>query len=149
MTDTKQIYEVGFLLVPALSEESLGGKVSQIKSILEKAEAEIISEEAPKLKQLAYTMAKKTDEARRDTYEKGYFGWVKFGADIAVLPDIEAALKADSEIIRYIVIKTVRENTIIPVAAKASPLQKDDEAAAQTGEDAKEMDESIDELVIE
>jgi hypothetical protein len=44
-------------------------------------------------------------------YDRGYFGWIKFEAKVEVAHALEAAVKQDSNFMRFIVFQTVREDT--------------------------------------
>ncbi len=44
-------------------------------------------------------------------YDRGYFGWIKFEAPIAIAQTMEAFLKQNKSFFRFIVFQTVREDT--------------------------------------
>ncbi len=44
-------------------------------------------------------------------YDRGYFGWIKFEAEIKVAEALEKALKNSKDFIRFMVFQTVREDT--------------------------------------
>lgn len=54
------IYEVGYLLVPTIAEENVGGEVTTLKDNLSSNGASFISEEFPKFIDLAYEMSRLT-----------------------------------------------------------------------------------------
>jgi hypothetical protein len=43
--------------------------------------------------------------------DRGYFGWIKFEAVVGAAAALEGALKANKNILRHIVFRTVREET--------------------------------------
>ena len=166
MTETDKtagtVYEVGFHVVPTVSQENLPKEVDAIKAVLEKNGAVTISEEFPKLRSLAYQMVKAVGPLRQRC-DTAYFGWIKFEAPKEAVAELDKAMKAMDHVLRYLIVKTVRENTIYgpkilaeekkdardaregeqaaPVAeAKAAPV-----VAAATQED---IDKSIDKLVV-
>jgi ribosomal protein S6 len=59
-----KVYELGYLLAPSIAEEQVAGEVQNIKSVLDKFEAITITEDFPKLRPLAYMMAKTSRLAR-------------------------------------------------------------------------------------
>jgi ribosomal protein S6 len=143
------VYEVGFHIVPAVSPENLPKEVDAIKAILGKSGATIISEEFPKLRNLAYTIVKAIGPARH-RYDTAYFGWIKYEAQPETAADIKKALDADEKILRYITVKTVRENTIY--GPKVLPQEKDEAAPVEKTEKEvaplqEEIDKSIEKLV--
>lgn len=156
----EKIYEVGFHLLSSIAEENIPAEVAKIKEYLAKENAAIIMEEMPKLCPLAYSI-KKAFGGVYKTFDSAYFGFIKFelpeGGDVQ---KIDASLKNNENILRFIVIKTVRENTMyspkitvfsdkeekmkIP-SMRPEKLPKLEEKSASI----EEIDKSIDEFVKE
>ncbi len=110
-TEKATVYEVGYHIVPTVSPENLPKEVDAIKAILGKVGATIISEEGPKMIPLAYEMLKVVGP-KRDYFETAYFGWVKFEAEPAAAIELKKALDLSEKVLRFIIVKTVRENTM-------------------------------------
>ena len=55
-----RVYELGFLLDPAIPEDKLDEEFSLIKKVIENNNSSFISEERPKIKKLEYTIFKAT-----------------------------------------------------------------------------------------
>ncbi|MFA6158609.1 MAG: 30S ribosomal protein S6 [Candidatus Paceibacterota bacterium] len=127
------VYEVGFHIVPAVSPENLPKEVDAIKAVLGAHGATIISEEAPKLRPLTFTMVKVIGQ-NRHKYDTAHFGWIKFETTPEAAVEINSALATSEKILRYLLIKTVAENTLY--GEKLLPQEK--EAGAKTDEAAKE-----------
>lgn len=106
-----RIYEVGYLLLPTISEADVPREVTALKDILDQGKAAIIAEEFPKTRPLAYPMRKHIGGAYQ-TCTHAYFGWVKFEAAGDAVLKIEAALKRHPALLRFLLLKTVRENTM-------------------------------------
>jgi len=152
----EKVYEVGYHIISTIAEEGISAEVDKIKAILSKEKAVVISEEAPKLRPLAYKI-KKAFGGQYKTFEKAYFGWVKFalneGADIA---NIDSALKASDTVLRYILVKTIKENTMYSPKitvfsdkeSKIKVLTHKEPKEAKTAS-IEEIDKSIDELVLD
>ncbi len=154
----EKIYEVGYHIVSSVSEENIPLEVDKIKEYLAKEKAVILSEEIPKLRPLAYSI-KKTFGGSYKTFDKAYFGFIKFelNADGDVR-NIDLSMKNNESVLRYIVIKTVRENTMyspkitifsdkdakIKTTFKENKIIKDEKPATM-----EEIDKSIDALVSE
>ena len=149
-----RVYELGYLLVPTISEENLASEVGALKDILEAQGAVTVSEEYPKLTELAYTMDKVISN-KKNKFDAGYFGWIKFEIEISALAGIKEKLDRSDSIIRYLLIKTVRENTI----ASKRPARSDsrrkigkkegDEAEGDAPEmNKEEVDKKIEEMVV-
>lgn len=107
----KAVYEVGYLVMPSVSLELLPREVDGIKAIIAKVGGEVISEGAPEMKPLAYTMIKPVGPAR-PRFDTAYFGWIKFEATKESIGEVKKALDAVENLIRFLLVETVRENTL-------------------------------------
>jgi ribosomal protein S6 len=105
-----RIYETGYLIVPSVKEEDLEKTVSTVRTEIEKAGGSFIAEGAPSMTRLAYAMAARTGD-RTEEYDRAYFGWIKFEARVEVAEALDAALKVNTNILRSILFRTVREDT--------------------------------------
>lgn len=145
----KTIYEIGFNLISTISEETVAEKFGAIKEKITSLGGEIISEEYPKMIKLAYEMVKELDN-KNVRFNSAYFGWVKFELEASSVEQIDKMAKNDSSVLRYIIVKTVRENTIhspkLPKAIKKSDAAEDEAPAVM---DEEEVDQKIEELIDE
>lgn len=107
-----KVYELGFHFVPTLSEDEVVVQFSHLKSLIEKKGGTFISEETPQMTKLAYEISK-TVKATKKRYTSAFFGWVKFEINPEEIAHIEKEVKAFESILRYIIITTVRENTLV------------------------------------
>jgi ribosomal protein S6 len=107
------IYEVGYLMVPSVAEENLGGEITSFKDSLGDLGASFISDEYPKMMELSYEMSRSIDN-KRQKFSYGYFGWVKFECTTDQAKVIKDGLDKNEKLIRYLMIKTVRESTMSP-----------------------------------
>ena len=107
-----KVYELGIHLLPTLSEADVQVEFSKIKAQIEKLEGEFISESTPRLFTLAYEIPK-TIKAQKRWYETAYFGWVKFELEAKNLAVFEKFVKELEDTLRYLIVKTVREDTIV------------------------------------
>lgn len=156
--DTLTIYEVSYLLLPSLAIEQVPAKVTVLKKLLTSVGGQVISDENPILIDLAYPMTKVVQTVRHKC-TMGYFGWVKFEVDKEGIEAIKKGLDMDNEILRYLIIKTVRENTLLNGKMK---LKFEESKKAVDGYESEvvevpvvekeatpeEIDKSIDDLVI-
>ena len=111
-----RIYEIGYTIVPSVKEEDLEKAVSGIRSFIEKAGGSFIAEGAPALTRLAYGMEAREGD-RKVEHDRGYFGWIKFEAEVAGVHALDEALKRDANILRSIIFRTVREDTRAKIKA--------------------------------
>ncbi len=105
------IYEVGYILLPSIAEENLGGEVTEFKDSLSEKGAIFISDEYPKMMELAYEMSRSIAN-KKQKFSYGYFGWVKFECTPEQSRLIKEDLDKNEKLIRYLMIKTVRESTM-------------------------------------
>lgn len=108
-----QIYEVGFHIVPSIEETNLGKEVDIIKSLIEKNGGAFISEEFPKKTTLAYTVFKNID-GKIQKFDTAYFGWIKFEMKTDSILNVKEETDLNKNVLRYLIIKTVRESTLTP-----------------------------------
>ena len=154
----EKIYEVGYHVISSVSEENIPSEVEKIKKYLTKEKAIIISEEAPKLRSLAYSI-KKAFGGTYKTFDKAYFGFIKFELpEEGDIKNIDLGFKNNESVLRYLVIKTVRENTMyspkITVFSdkdvKIKPILKaEKEVKSEKHASAEEIDKSLEALVVE
>lgn len=103
-----RMYELGYLLVPTIAEDDTGAQVEALRNIIEAEGGRIFSEGNPKIQELAYTISVDIKN-KRYSYDKGYFGWIKFEADPISVDAIQAKLDTLGTMIRHLITKTVRE----------------------------------------
>lgn len=171
----KKVYEVGYLLLPNIDESKVSGEASNIRDIIEKNKGMFLSEGMPELKPLAYPMTKMIS-SKRQKFDNAYFGWIKFEADSEFMNSIKEGIDKMDKVLRHLIVVTTKENTIIsstPIKTgkfsfdeekktedkeeknkEVKEVEEDeeeitDDLSAQAGEPEKELDETIDELVIE
>lgn len=105
--NTTPIYEVGFHIVPTVGEDSLGAIVEKIRKAI--GDVEFIAESYPQKMTLAYVIERAAG-GKREKYSEAYFGWIKFAAERDGIPALEAKLLATNEVLRSLIIQTVRED---------------------------------------
>ncbi len=148
-----KIYEIGFHIVPTVPEDGVGARVTAIRDVIEGKGGHVIGDEFPRHMELTYAMTKVASN-KRALYRSAYFGWIKFEVDPKDIKAIDAELKADDFVLRFILVKTVRENTMAPKKAlqvkrgeeaPEKPVEKVEEKPALSEE---ELDKTIEDLVI-
>jgi ribosomal protein S6 len=115
-----------------------------------------ISDDYPKMMELAYQMAK-TIANKKQKFSYGYFGWVKFEATSQAIISIKNKLDISDSLIRFLIIKTVKENTLSPRrsygkqegAPRRRPVANKEDATPAEPINEEVIDKEIDALVIE
>ncbi len=149
-----EVYELGYHILPTVPEEDLQVEVSKIHTLISDNEGVVISESNPTLKQLAFDIDKKVD-AKSLKFNKAYFGWIKFEMDRSKVLGLKNKVETLENILRFLIIKTVKENTISILKTPTYKKEKETEVvdekdlAEKVELDEKEIDKSIDELVVD
>jgi ribosomal protein S6 len=128
-----RVYEISFIFDNKLDEETALAKSNAIKQSIATLGGSFISEEAPYLRELAYEMTRVVNNVNV-RFNVGYFGWIKFELDADKVESLEKGIKLDEEVVRYLVVQTVRENTVYTKRApviKAETLAASDEMVAE------------------
>ena len=151
------IYEIGYLLISSLPVEKVEGETTSLREIFTKNGGEMISEEMPELRQLAYTMVKKIG-ASNHSFDKGYFGWFKFEVSRKDIESIKKTFEENPNMLRTLIITTIRENTYLGKKSPvASILAREEVVTIEVPApdvliapvSVEEIDKSIDEMVKE
>ncbi len=141
---TNRLYELGYLITPTTTESDISKEVDVLKTSITTIEGEIHSEGNPEFIDLAYTIEKDV-ASKKMKWNQAYFGWIKFTADPATLETLKKELDGNLSLIRYILVKTNVENTIVfkkpKVDAKREVFMSEEELAA--------LEEATEELVDE
>ena len=106
-----KVYELGYLLVPTNTEENVPVLYGNLKDLVQSFGGAVIADEMPKMMPLAYSMTKVVSNVR-NKFNSAYFGWVKFTMSGEKVLELKKKLDLDSNIIRFLITKTVKENTI-------------------------------------
>ncbi|MBU4536831.1 30S ribosomal protein S6 [Patescibacteria group bacterium] len=100
----KEVYEIGYLLLPNISEEDVLTEVANVKAILEKQGASFLSGDEPKFINLAYPISKMFG-ADKQIFEKAYFAWIKFEVEVEKIIALKSGLDKYENIMRFLLIK--------------------------------------------
>jgi ribosomal protein S6 len=151
-----QIYEVGFHILPTLAEEKLPEIVVRIKDVITNNGGEVISDDFPKQKVLAYEIKKRID-TKYVRFNRSYFGSVKFEILSGEVEKIKKEMESNGDILRFIIVKTVRENTMYTPKYQSMSRGNVEEKVAKSEVvepvekveiSEEEIDKSIDELLV-
>jgi len=119
-TVESRVYEVSFVFDNKLDETAALEKGNALKQSIATLGGSFISEETPYLRELAYEMIRVQNNVNV-RFTEGYFGWIKFEMDPSGVKQIEKNLREDEQVVRFIVVKTVSENTVF---TKRAPVIK-------------------------
>lgn len=151
-TNKQPVYEVGFHIVPTVEEAEVAGVVEKIRALL--GDAEIIKEETPRKLTLAYTI-ERSNSGKREKYNEAYFGFIKFATDKSAIPALMQSLTVMREVLRFLLVESVREDVVKPRRAiftsdrlEGETIQKPSAVPEKAGEvSEEELDKSLEALV--
>jgi ribosomal protein S6 len=153
------IYETSFSFIPTLASDELATQVGKIKEIITSKGGEVVSEEYPQVISLAYAIRHRMDN-KYITHETAHFGWVKYDVEQEKAQEIKKELDDIKVLLRYLTLKTVKENTMISkdlfailqgkevAVAPIRKVEKAPEPVAEEGEMNKDkVDEKLDKML--
>ena len=148
-----RVYELGYLLVPTIAEEGVPAVYGNLKELITNLGGAMIFDEMPKMMNLAYTMFKVVSNVR-NKFNTAYFGWVKFTMSPEKVLELKKNLNLDINFIRFLIIKTVKENTIASkrfvhkdFSRRRTPTAKTEGSEAPAPINKEEIDKEIDAMV--
>lgn len=136
-----RVYELGYHLVPTLAEEQIPEASGAVRGMIERISKDIIAEELPVFIDLAYQIVKTVDHKNK-RFNEAYFGWIKFEAEPAGIAELEEGLKKDENVLRYLVVKTLKENTFIAKKFASTKIKEREEEAAEAPVEGEEVEAS-------
>jgi ribosomal protein S6 len=102
-----RVYEIGFHLDPELPETEVKKTYQGIRDHIAKL-GTVIAEGEPTKIPLAFTISRAETAGRRD-FDSAFFCWIAYEVDGAGHTEIEAAVRADSRVVRLLDIRTTKE----------------------------------------
>ncbi len=148
------IYEVGYLLIPTIAEDTLGAETATIKGLVEE-KGFVVSEVMPESIELSYEMSKVIGN-KKTRFSKAYFGSVIFQVPAVDISEIKNTLDKSDSIIRFLITKRSK-SSLLPSKRKFLNTESDEKSEEKTEAkntktdssniDKQELDKTIDELV--
>lgn len=140
--DTKErgrtVYELGYLVLPSIPEDSLSEVVDKVKAAITKHGGEVFDGEDPFKQDLAYTMSKVVG-ASRYVVNDAYLGWLKFELEPSQALPLKSDIEKMNELLRALLIKAPRETSFTFAAARAKLEEAEEETPAAGAEAVKEV----------
>jgi len=137
------LYEAGFILVPSLAEEKLSEGAATIRTLVEKANGSVVSEDFPKLRPLAYNISRR-DESSKNTYSEAFFGAIRFYLASAEIESFEKAIQNLPFVLRSVIFKLPADALSYEFRVEPNTA----EAESSKEEATPNIDKSIDALVV-
>lgn len=150
-----KIYEIGYHVVPTVAEDGVATVANAVKDLVESLGGMVISDGTPSSIDLAYSMDHVVAN-KRSSFDSAYFGWIKLQMDPENILKIKDELDKNEDIFRFLIIKTVREDTLAKkpsvrpkkeTTSASAKSEKTEEVKEEISEE--EVDKAIEELVVE
>lgn len=152
-----RVYEVGYHILPTVQEEELESVVASIRETIDRVGGSLIAEGTPQNMKLAYTMYV-SEGGKKTSFDRAHFGWIKFEGEAQTAVALKTALDSNANMLRFLIFKTVREDTrasVRPMTLREvkrtdtikTTARKPDEKGGEVSEEA--LDKSIEELIAE
>ncbi len=136
-----KVYELGYLVVPFVAESEKDALVKkEIISVIEKNDGKIISELAPTMRRLAYSIRKMINN-KYSIFTDAFFGSIKFETTPDMVEGINATLRKSDMVVRHLLIEAAKPAL---VKAKAPSVAPADTTVSEEPKEAETL--SADEL---
>jgi ribosomal protein S6 len=140
-----RVYEIGYHITPSIPQDDVALVVNTIKDIIESFGGMVFMDENPELIKLAYPMDHIVSN-KKSIFDSAYFGWIKFQTVPEQILKIKSEIEKNESIFRFLIIKTVKENTLSnKMTVKINKTVNTDKSAKDTKEMKKEKKEEISE----
>lgn len=137
-----QVYEVAFHIDANLSDTEVKKTFDGVKEAITSNGGTPFAESAPERMDLAYTISHIAEGSRRD-HVSAHFAWVAYEGAPENQEAIAEELKGNAAIIRYMVIKTTKEEALYAQDRAAEKMVASDKTDDTVSED--ELDEALEE----
>lgn len=147
------VYEIGYHLLPTLSEEDVTAATQGIMDLLKTEGADFVGERFPSKIDLAYTIAKRVN-GKLTNFDSAYFGWVAFEMSREAIARIKTALDGNVSVLRFLIVVTDRDAVAAAmsgaVAGPTGVIEKPKREAESGGEMSEvALDQALETIVSE
>lgn len=134
------MYEVGYLVMPIVAEETAREEHAAIRAGLEKLGAIISEEDVPRMRPLAYSIPRRISD-KKFNFTDAYFAWIRYEVSPALAASVKEMLDRRENLLRHLTISLDKKGLIAAAEAKAAREKAAAEHAAtvKTEEGETEM----------
>ena len=138
-TQDVKLYELGFHLDPAITDDKVSSKIEEVKAVLIKNGSEIVKEGEPQAMKLAYEIIKPI-AGKNIRFNNSTFSWIKFNATTEGIETIKEEIDADDQIVRSLIVKTEDDEE-----HSTSKIAREEEEAEEGGESEEKKETTTEE----
>ena len=106
-------YELAYHVLPTVTDGEVATVRDRVAAAITAIGGEVSIEEAPQHIELAYDIDKYL-EGKHRKFSTAYFGWIRFQAERSQIDALTAAIDADKEILRYLLIRLTKLEEAMP-----------------------------------
>lgn len=153
-----QVYEIGYHLLPALSEAEVTAWVKDLMAFLTKEGATFVGEKAPEKIDLAYAIERRV-EGKYQAVRSAFFGWVAYEVSPNAALTIKKFMDTNPSVLRYLLVSTTADEVkavmegkvLVPKAASSTDAIAAPKRAAEEGGEVSEeaLTQAIDSMTEE
>jgi ribosomal protein S6 len=144
---TPQVYEIGYHLLPTLSEAEVTSTVKDLMAFLTKEGASFIGDKAPEKTDLAYAIDRRV-EGKFQAVRSTFFGWVAFEVSPNAAQNIKKFMDTNPVVLRYIFLVTTKDEVnavmegkvLVPKAAASTEVIAAPKRAEEEGGEVSQVD---------
>jgi ribosomal protein S6 len=140
------VYELGYHLVPTLTEDVLEKEAETIAQFFTAVGGELVGARAPRSVTLAYPIDKEID-GKRHSFSQAYFGWMAYAVSPSQMDELKEALDTYPHFLRFILVKTTHDQVATILADTNLDVGAPDEES--TGEEIETVGADTDDEVDE
>lgn len=150
----RQVYEIGYLVLPSIAEDSLPKVVDSIKKTIQDAGGSVFDGEEPRKRSLAYSMSKVVGSSKY-VVNDAYMGWIKFDlpqdteAEVHPAEVIKKEIEKMDEILRMLLIKAPRESEFTFASLEEPEETEESEGSDDASDSSDDSNASESEDVVE
>lgn len=142
--DERSQYEFAFHILPTVTEEEVPRVFGELKTLIDHAGGEIITEEAPQHFELAYDVVKHT-EGKNYKFAHSYFGWVRFMLLSDKLEHLKTEIEHNQNVLRFMLLRLSKAEVAQPFRIFESlKKEKKEDDATDSKADKEVSEEDID-----
>jgi ribosomal protein S6 len=134
-TNEVKLYELGFHLNPAITDDQVSLKIDEIKKVLTDNNAEVVKEGGPQSMKLAYEITKAIN-GKNERFTTATFSWIKFNTNSEDIEKIKEEIDSNDSIIRSLIAKT--EDDEEHSTSKIAKEEENEEVEEKEGEKSEE-----------
>ncbi len=139
------VYEVGYHLLPSLSNDEVQEIVAELTAFLKNQGANLVGEKMPEKTDLSYAIERRV-AGRFQAVRSAYFGWVAFELEPRLIAEVKKYMDTNQSVLRFLIITTsvdevkavMEGKVLVPKAASSTDAIAAPKRVAEEGGEVSE-----------